>query len=397
VPRRGPVHNRGFLQKAMRMPTVPVTRRRFVTALAAGAVAAALPRARAADAPPQWRNYSKLTVIDALGGPGSANKPDKPLDAADLADVRASGITAVNLTVSGVGSYARDYDKTIVGIAQCDREIALHPEVLMKFNDARDFAVAKRAGKLAIIYGFQDATPLAEDLDRLDTFRGLGVRIIQLTYNRRNLVGDGCLEPGNAGLSQFGRTLVERMNASNMLVDLSHCGQRTTDEAIAASKKPVAITHAGCAALANLPRNKSDATLRALAGRGGVVGIYFMPYLRMSGQQMAADVVAHIEHALDVAGEDHVGIGTDGTISAVELTDDYKKAFASEIAERQKKGISAPGETTAVYTFVPDLNTPRRLETLATLLARRGRPERVIDKVLGGNFLRLFNETWPAA
>jgi membrane dipeptidase len=112
---------------------------------------------------------------------------------------------------------------------------------------------------------------------------------------------------------------------------------------------------------------------------------------------MAADVVAHIEHALDVAGEDHVGIGTDGAISAVDLTDDYKKAFADEIAQRQKNGISAPGETTAVYTFVPDLNTPRRFETLATLLAKRGRPERVIDKVLGGNFLRLFNETWPAA
>jgi len=379
------------------MPTVPVTRRQFVSALAAGAVAAALPRARAADAPAKRRNYSKLTVIDALGGPGSANKPDKPLDAADLADVRASGITAVNLTVSGVGSYARDYDKTIAQIAQTDREITLHPDVLMKFNDARDFAVAKRSGKLAIIYGFQDATPLGEDLDRLDTFRGLGVRIIQLTYNRRNLVGDGCLEPGNAGLSQFGRTLVERMNASSLLVDLSHCGQRTTDEAIAFSKKPVAITHAGCTAVADLPRNKNDATLRALAERGGVVGIYFMPYLRTSGQQMAADVVAHIEHALDVAGEDHVGIGTDGAISAVELTDEYKKAFASEIAERRKNGISAPGETTAVYTFVPDLNTPRRLETLATLLARRGRPERVIDKVLGGNFLRLFNETWPAA
>jgi membrane dipeptidase len=166
----------------MRMPTVPVTRRQFVCALAAGAISAALPHARAADAPqPKWRNYSKLTVIDALGGPGNANKPDKPLDAADLADVRMSGVTAVNLTVSGVGSYARDYEKTIAGIAQCDREIALHPDVLMKFNDARDFAVAKKSGRLAIIYGFQDATPLAENLDRLDTFRGLGVRIIQLT------------------------------------------------------------------------------------------------------------------------------------------------------------------------------------------------------------------------
>jgi membrane dipeptidase len=380
------------------MPTVPFTRRQFVSAIAAGTVAAAIPAARAADASRTvWRNYSKLTVIDALGGPGSANKPDKPLDAADLADVRASGIPAVNLTVSGVGSYALDYDKTIAQIAQCDREITLHPDVLMKFNDARDFAVAKRTGKLAIIYGFQDATPLAEDLDRLETFRGLGVRIVQLTYNRRNLVGDGCLEPGDAGLSLFGRDLVERMNTRNVLVDLSHCGRRTTDEAIALSKKPVAITHTGCAAISDLPRNKPDATLRRLADAGGVAGIYLMPYLRTSGQPMAADVVAHIEHALDVCGEDHVGIGTDGPISAVQLTDDYKKAFADEIAERRKQGISAPGETTAVYTFVPDLNAPRRFETIATLLSRRGKSDRVIEKVLGGNFLRLFAQTWPAA
>jgi membrane dipeptidase len=378
--------------------SVPLTRREFVSALAAGAIASALPAAHANEAAePKWRGYSRLTVIDALGGPGSVNSPGKTLVASELADVRASGITAVNLTVSSVGSYARDYNGTIEQIGRWDAEIAAHPDLLMKLNDARDFAVAKRSGKLAIIYGFQDATPFGEDLDRLDTFRGLGVRIVQLTYNRRNLVGDGCLEPGNAGLSQFGHSLVERMNAGNVLVDLSHCGTRTTDEAIAFSRKPVAITHAGCAAVANLPRNKNDATLRALADRGGVVGIYFMPYLRISGQPMAEDVIAHIEHALDVAGEDHVGIGTDGTISAVQLTDEYKKAFTDEIAERQKAGISAPGETTAVYTFVPDLNTPRRFEILATLLAKRGRPERVIEKVLGGNFLRLFNETWPAA
>ncbi|HJT97601.1 MAG TPA: membrane dipeptidase [Rhodanobacteraceae bacterium] len=382
------------------MMTPLLSRRRFVSSVAAGTLAAVLPeRSRGADKAPAstWRGYSRATVIDALGGPGSANKPGAALDAATLADVRASGLTAVNLTVGSVGSYARDYDAAVTDIAHWDGEIAAHPDVLMKFRDVRDFAEAKRSRRLAIIYGFQDATPFGEDPDRLDTFRGLGLRIVQLTYNRRNLVGDGCLEPGNAGLSQFGRELVERMNAHDVLVDLSHCGRRTTDEAIAASKKPVAITHAGCAALSDLPRNKSDATLRALAERGGGVGIYLMPYLRTSGQPMAEDVVAHIEHALDVCGEDHVGIGTDGTISPVELTDEYRKAFADEIAERQKRGVSAPGETTAVYTFVPDLNTPRRFETIAALLAKRGRSGRVIEKVIGGNFLRLFSQTWPAA
>jgi membrane dipeptidase len=380
------------------MTSSAITRRQFVTSLAAGAFAATVPAVRARDAAsPTWSGYSKAIVIDALGGPGNANKHDGALDAADLADVRASGVTAVNVTVGPVGSYVRDYDGAIAGIAQWDAEIAAHPDALLRFSDARDFAIAKKTKRLAILYGFQDATPFGEDLDRLDVFHNLGLRIVQLTYNRRNLVGDGCLESGNAGLSQFGRELVERMNAKNMLVDLSHCGRRTTDEGIEASKKPVAITHAGCAAVSDLPRNKPDETLKKLADRGGVIGIYFMPYLRKSGQPMAEDVIAHIEHALDVAGEDHVGLGTDGTISAVQLTEEYKKAFADEIAQRQKAGISAPGETTAVYTFVPDLNTPTRFDTLAAMLHQRGKPDRVIEKVLGGNFQRLFAETFPAA
>jgi len=381
------------------MTNTALARRHFLSTLSAGAVAATLPatRAHSADAVKSsatWPRYEAISVIDALGGPGNANKPDKPLDAEDLADVRASGLTAVNLTVGSVGSYARDYDGAIEGIAHWDKEIATHPDTLMKFSRIGDFAEAKRSRRLAIIYGFQDTTPFGENLDRLDTFADLGVRIVQLTYNRRNLVGDGCLEPADAGLSLFGRELVERMNAREVLVDLSHCGHRTTDEAIEISKKPVAITHAGCAAVSDLPRNKTDATLRKLADRGGVVGIYLMPYLRTGGQPMAADVIAHIEHALDVCGEDHVGIGTDGTISSVRLTEEYKKGFADEIAERRKRGVSAPGETAAVYTFVPDLNTPRRFETIATLLARRGRSERVAEKVLGGNFLRLFAQTW---
>jgi membrane dipeptidase len=106
------------------------------------------------------------------------------------------------------------------------------------------------------------------------------VRIFQLTYNRRNLVGDGCLESGNAGLSEFGRKLVSRLNERKLLVDLSHAGERTTLEAIEASKTPIAISHTGCAALVPNPRNKTDRELRKLADKGGYVGIYLMPFLR---------------------------------------------------------------------------------------------------------------------
>jgi len=339
-----------------------------------------------------WARYRDAIVIDSCGSP-SRNSPDVHLlDAAELADIRASGVTAVNLTVGAVGSYANDYDQTVRNIAHWDSEITAHPNALVKITRGAQLAEAKRNGRLGIFYGFQDTTMYGENLDRFELFHDCGVRIVQLTYNRRNLMGDGCLEPGNAGLSKLGREMIARMNGRGMLVDLSHCGQRTTREGIEASKRPVAITHSGCAALADMPRNKRDEELRLLADRGGVIGIYVMPYLRTSGQVTADDVIRHIEHALKVCGEDHVGIGTDGTIPAVDVTPEFRKQFADEIADRQKRGISAPGERAVSYTFAPDLNEPLRFERIAWLLSRRGHRDGRIEKVLGGNFARLFDE-----
>jgi len=119
-----------------------------------------------------------------------------------------------------------------------------------------------------------------------------------------------------------------------------------------------------------------------------------MEFLRTSGQQMAEDVIRHLEHALQICGEDHVGIGTDGPISPVKVTPEYRKAYAEELAERRKLGISAPGERADAFTFVPDLNTSRRFETLACLLRKRRHSDSQITKILGGNFERLFREVW---
>jgi membrane dipeptidase len=381
--------------------TPELDRREFLMLTAAAAAFAQAPQAFARAAGDSataagWAGYGKAIVIDALGGPGNVNRAsdEAPLDAAELAGVRACGLTAVNITLGSVGVLANAFEETVKSIAYWDREIDAHPEALLKVKSAADLKAAKSSGRLGLIYGFQDTLSLGDDVGRLDTFSRLGVRIIQLTYNRRNLLGDGCLEAGNAGLSGLGRRVVERMNELGILVDLSHCGQRTTAEGIEASKKPVAITHSGCAALADLPRNKPDAILRQLADKGGVVGIYLMPFLRGKGQPMAEDLIRHIDHAVQVCGEDHVGIGTDGTISAVELTPEYLRKFHEDIANRRRLGISAPGESEEVYLFLPDLNTPRRLDTLASLLSRRGYSDERVAKILGGNFARLFAEVW---
>ena len=370
-------------------------RREFLKKSSIAATAMMFPVVARGETAQSWSPYNAAMVIDALGAPGSTAFGSRvPLTASDLADVKSSGLTALNVTVSGVGSYAKDFEETLRNIAFWEEQIAAHPDALMKVVRGSDLDAAKKSGRLGLIYGFQDGTPLGESLDRLDLFYDLGVRIIQFTYNLRNLFGDGCLEPGDAGLSLFGRKLIARMNEKHMLVDLSHCGRRTTLESIEISKQPVAITHAGCTAVADLPRNKTDEQLRKLADKGGVVGIYLMPDLRMAGQQMADDVIKHIEHALKICGEDHVGIGTDGMISAVNVTPEFRKKFHDEIEERRKRGISAPGERDDVFTFAPDLNTPRRFETLAYLLSKRGHSDSQIEKIIGGNFSRLFREVW---
>jgi len=351
--------------------------------------------AAAAAATTAWPKYRDALVIDSCGEPGrdSHDNVRPPLDAKELADIRASGITALNFTVGAVASYSKDYTETVQNIAFWDSEIAKHPEALLKITRGAQIDEAKRSGRLGVIYGFQDTTMYGENLDRFDMFHEFGVRIVQLTYNRRNLMGDGCLESGNAGLSKLGRDMVAKMNDRGVLLDLSHCGQRTTHEGIEASSKPVAITHAGCASVTEAPRNKRDEELRLLADRGGVIGIYIMPYLRTSGQVMAEDVIKHIEYALKICGEDHVGIGTDGTISGVDITPEFKKQFAEEIETRKKMGVSAPGENANSYTFAPDLNTPNRMERIAGLLSQRGHGDDRIEKILGGNFARLMRET----
>jgi membrane dipeptidase len=343
--------------------------------------------------------YGRAMVIDALGGVGDPDPSapeDAPLTAAALADVKASGVTAINLTVNLVGNGPDRFERAVKGIALVEREIEAHPDVLLRVRTGHDLALAKQTGRLGIIYGFQDTSMLEGDLGRLALFRDLGLRICQPTYNRRNLIGDGCMETADGGLSRLGYEFVAEVNRLGVLLDLSHAGRRTIAEGIAVSKAPVAITHTGCRALADLPRNTSDESLKALAEKGGVAGIYFMPFLRVSGQPHAEDLIRHLEHAVNVCGEDHVGLGTDGSITGVALTDAFKAAFRQQVEDRRKAGISAPGESPDVYTLIPEYNDPRRFLTLADDLARRGWSAARIEKVLGGNFAHLFAAVWRA-
>ena len=180
------------------------------------------------------------------------------------------------------------------------------------------------------------------------------------------------------------------------MVDLSHSGETTCLDAIAASKAPISLNHTGCRALCDLPRNKTDAELRGVAEGGGFVGIYFMPFLSASGHAHAADVVAHLDHAVAVCGEDHVGIGTDGSVTTIDNLSAYQDHLAREVADRAKAGIGAKGERADTYPFVVDLRGVDQFRKLEGPLRARGYSTGQIEKIMGLNFLAYAREVWGA-
>jgi membrane dipeptidase len=366
------------------------SRREFLSTLGrAAAVAAFAPSAFAFGeqfSPEVAELYRKSVVIDTLCAPFT--NPESLPDKATIDVVRRSGITAINFTIS-----ERTFDETIASLAYIDALVEQSPDVFMTVRQQPDIARAKREGKVGIMPGFQYTQILEDDPARIEMFRRLGVRIMQLTYNNRSNFGDGCLEPGNAGLSKAGLKAVQTMNDLGVAVDLSHSGYRTTSEAIDASKKPVLITHSGCASIYAHPRNKPDEVMKKLADKGGYFGVYLMPYLVASPTVPTREhVINHVLGALNICGADHVGIGSDGAIQAVSLSPEQKKQFDESIAQRKKLGIGAPGEDR--YPYVPDLNGPDHMEVIAAELQKRGQPSAVIEKVLGANFQRIIWEIW---
>ncbi len=361
-----------------------MTRRAFASLLAAApAWADVAPRIHAL--------YERSVAIDCLASPQSFNIPWPPqyggLTEEQRRNIRGSGITAINLTVNGA-----TVEETTSHIAYWMSEVAKDPTLMTIVGQAKDISRAKDGKQLGLMFGFQGTDVIGTDLERLILFRRLGVRIVQLTYNTRSLAGDGCLEAGNAGLSALGKQMVALMNERGIAVDLGHCGMQTCSDAIAVSKRPVLITHTGCRAVYNHPRNKTDEVLRACAERGGVIGIYLMPFVGGTGAPTTDLVMRHIEHAVKICGIDHVGIGSDQSISPIRETAEYQSESEKFAHKRQAAGSAAPDENRPLYT--PELNHPRRLELIAAELAKRGYQDAAIQKIIGGNFYRALTEIW---
>jgi membrane dipeptidase len=368
-------------------------RRSMLAATAAAAVAGSAAAQRRA-AGPAW--FDRAIIIDALGGTGDPYGPDEQLRWSDRAwaETVATGVTVVRDTVFPVGNGADNWGSYQKDIANKQNLISANPDRLLLVRSAADILKAKREKKLGVVIGTQDTSMVGPELDRLQQMRKDGVLTVQLTYNNRNLAGDGALEPANAGLSKLGRATIERIEAEKILLDLSHGGAKTMAEGAAHAKRPLVISHTGARALTDHPRNTEDSTIRAVAAKGGVVGVYFMPFLTLDSHPKGSDLIAHIEHVARVAGEDHVGIGTDNGVLPITLDPETKRRMDEWQKQRIDAGIASPGEAVGVYPLVADYNSVDRYRRLAGDLARRGWTDARLEKLFGGNFLRVYKETW---
>jgi membrane dipeptidase len=370
-------------------------RRQFLAGTAAAAAFAALAvRAQ----PPSARLPGDAAIwVDAQGGIDGWDEPEpgRYVPSPKLVEaIRQRRIDLLSMTLGEVGNGPDRFRSAVQSVAEWDALLAHHKAHFMKIESAADIRAARAAGRVGLIYNFQDTTMLEGDPARVATFAALGVKQIQLTYNKRNLAGDGCLERANAGLSDHGREVIAAIEKEKVLLDLSHAGQRTIAEGIAAAKRPPAITHSACRSLVDLPRNTFDAEMKALADKGGVFGIYLMPFLRLRGQPGKEDLIRHVEHAAKVCGEDHIGLGTDGPLFGYEINEETRKRHREFFEDRRKKGIAAPGEAADVLNLVEGYNDVGRYVALAADLEARGWSSARIDKLLGGNFVRLWSEVW---
>lgn len=264
------------------------------------------------------------------------------------------------------------YEASLRWTTGWNRFLGAHPQYLIRVDSAADLARAGEEGKIGILIGFQNAGHFRTAAD-VETFHQVGQRVSQLTYNSRNRLGCGCKEAQDDGLTAYGAEVVAAMNRVGMVVDISHSAERTSLDAIRLSRQPVLITHSNCRALVAHPRCKSDKVIKAMAERGGVMGITVIPAFVKSGQPARIEhVLDHFEHVIRVAGIEHVGIGSDADVDAIDPR-----------TNRVRPRYNVVG-----------LKHPRRVFELTEGLVRRGYTDQQIELVLGGNFRRALGQIW---
>jgi len=312
----------------------------------------------------------------------------------DAEPLRSGGVTAANITVAPyLEGMTSAFDAMAAWLAAVDRPEAGWRLVLR----ADDIPAARAEGKTGLIMGWQNMLAIESRLERIRAFHAMGLRVAQLTYNEANLIADGCGEERGAGLTDFGRKVVREMNRVGVAIDLSHCSEATVQQAASLSDKPVLLTHANAKAVHQRVRNKTDASIRAVAGTGGVIGVSIHGFLNWSGDPgqppSLENFVRHVRYIADLVGVEHIGIGTDfacvqdpSKVEAIlDLSRNYPgpagvfiNAFGNRLADRYPK----------------ETPTPRQFPHILRALEQAGFSREEIAGIAGGNFLRAFAQIW---
>ncbi len=299
-------------------------------------------------------------------------------------DMRRGGLTAANCTCC----VWEDFQATMDNIGAWKRWFREHADLILQVRTTADIARAKREGKTGIVLGFQNVSAFEERVEYVQLFKELGVGIAQMAYNTQNLIGTGCYESHDGGLSDYGRDIVAEMNRVGMMCDLSHVGPRTSEDVITVSKQPVCYSHCLPAGLKAHPRNKSDAQLRFIAERGGFIGVtMFPPFLKKGTAATVDDYVEAIDYVVNLVGEDCVGIGTD-------FTQDHDRGFFDWITHDKGTGRK--------LTEFGDIVNPAGIRTigeypnLTRAMTRAGWSEAKIRKIMGANWVRVLGAVWGA-
>jgi membrane dipeptidase len=323
--------------------------------------------------------YSDSIVIDGLEVPNWSR--------AVFEDMHRAGITAANCTCC----IWEGFEGTMENVAAFRGWLSEYDDILRPVYSVADIEAAKQEGRVGIILGWQNLTGIEDKIGFLDVFKQLGVGIIQVTYNTQNLIGAGCYESHDPGLSDFGREVIAELNKVGILIDLSHVGKATTRDTIDCSEKPVVFSHTCPFALHAHPRNKSDEEMKRVAELGGLIGVTPYPWFLRAGAAATLDDYAEaLEYTLNLVGEDHIGIGTD-------FTDGHPEEFFEWILRDKgyaRRLVPESAQTVAGLSFPRDVRGIRDFPKIAECLEARGWPEGRIRKILGGNWCRVLAEVW---
>lgn len=292
------------------------------------------------------------------------------------------GLTTANCTCC----IWEGFHETMEAVAEWKRLFQEHADIITQVFSTDDIRRAKQESKVGIILGWQNSSGFGDHLPFVQVFKDLGVGIVQLTYNTANAVGSGCYESNDSGLTDFGREIVSEMNRAGILIDLSHVGDKTSEDAILTSEKPVVYSHCLPTALKAHPRNKTDVQLRMIADHGGLVGVKMFPtFLPRGANSTIDDYLDAVEYIINLVGEEQVGVGADFT----QGQDDKFFRYITHDKGRFRKLVDFG------HVVMPE--SIRRIEDFPNLTAameRRGWPETRIRRVMGENWLRVLQDVW---